>query len=223
MTLRVSLLCLIYASVFLSCQTLCWLLYLPPSLRFLSTHTFSLIFVPFHVSSPSIFSFLFFCPVFYTLSFCLLSDISPQFTALLYLPLDIFSPRCSFGHCPPSSFLLTYIYTYMCAYICLCSTLDLPFSSWNKIMTSYVDSLILLRPFVISWNTLLLPILKHTYRVDWRIKYVGNVPKFSSELEKAARSGCTVNRPVIVLPLTVPEEDCKPPEPKELMAFSSHF
>lgn len=44
---RLSSLCLTYASVFLSCQTLCWLLYLPPSLCFLSTHTFSLILSPF--------------------------------------------------------------------------------------------------------------------------------------------------------------------------------
>lgn len=37
---------------------------------------------------------------------------------------------------------------------------------------------------------------------------MGNVPKFRSE--KAARAGCTVNRAVIVLPLTVPEENCNP-------------
>lgn len=111
---------------------------------------------------------------------------------------------------------------YMCVYIYLYSTPDLPFSSWNKKIT-YADSLILLHPFLSTWNTLLLPILKHMYWVDWRIMYVGNVPKFRSGLEKAARSGCIVNRAVTVLPLAVPEEDCKPPELKDRMAFSSHF
>lgn len=37
---------------------------------------------------------------------------------------------------------------------------------------------------------------------------MGNVPKFRSE--KAARAGCTENSAVIVLPLTVPEENCNP-------------
>lgn len=36
------------------------------------------------------------------------------------------------------------------------------------------------------------------------------------DFQKAARSGCAVNRAVIVLPLTVPEDDCKPPELNEL-------
>lgn len=60
--------------------------------------------------------------------------------------------------------------------------------------------------------------------VDQRIKYVGNVPKFRSGLEKTVLSGSTMSRgAVTLLLLTVPEEDCKPPETKELMAFSSHF
>lgn len=117
MTLRVSLLCLIYASVFLSCQTLCWLLYLPPSLRFLSTHTFCLIFVPFHVSSPSIFLFLFFCPVFYTLS---VSFLTSHLSSLLYLPLDIFFSTLFLWSL--SSFILSpdlYLHIYVCIHMSL--------------------------------------------------------------------------------------------------------
>lgn len=70
-----------------------------------------------------------------------------------------------------------------------------------------------------SWNALLLPILKHMYWVDWRIKYVENVPKFRCVLKEASCSGCTVNRAVVVFPLTEPEEDFKPLELKDLMAF----
>lgn len=60
--------------------------------------------------------------------------------------------------------------------------------------------------------------------VEQRIKHVGNVPKFRSDLEKAVLSDSAVSSgAVVVLLLIVPEEDCKPPEPKQLMAFSSHF
>lgn len=123
MTLLMSLsfLCLIYASVFLPYQTLCSLLYLP-SLFFVHSCLFS------HFCSLSYIFFLhlFFspplCHSFYTRSCSLLSDILLLSTALLYLPLDVFSPSCLFGHCPFPPLCLHIFYlniTYICVYIYL--------------------------------------------------------------------------------------------------------
>lgn len=92
------------------------------SLCFLSTHVFSLIFVPFRISSSYISFFSPLCHSFYTLSCSLLSDILLLSTALLYLPLDIFSPSCSFGRCPFPRLRLHIFYlniTYECVYIYL--------------------------------------------------------------------------------------------------------
>lgn len=89
---------------------------------FLSTHVFSLIFVPFRISSSYISFFSPLCHSFYTLSCSLLSDILLLSTALLYLPLDIFSPSCSFGRCPFPRLRLHIVYlniTYECVYIYL--------------------------------------------------------------------------------------------------------
>lgn len=89
---------------------------------FLSTHVFSLIFVPFRISSSYISFFSPLCHSFYTLSCSLLSDILLLSTALLYLPLDIFSPSCFFAHCPFPRLHLHIFYlniTYECVYVYL--------------------------------------------------------------------------------------------------------
>lgn len=71
---------------------------LPAFCRLMPFLSFLSIFICLLLSSPTPF---FFCSD--TLSCCLFSDISVQSPALLYLPLHIFSPHCSFGHrCPPS-------------------------------------------------------------------------------------------------------------------------
>lgn len=119
--------------------------YDPPRLSSLSYLCFSISVLPniVLVTLPSPFSPLFvhshllshFCPLSCILSFhlfislllscflysfCLLSDISPQFTALLYLPLDIFFSTLFLWSL--SSFILSpdlYLHIYVCIHMSL--------------------------------------------------------------------------------------------------------
>lgn len=116
MTLLMSLsfLCLIYASVFLPYQTLYSLLYLPSLSVFCPVMSFLSFLFPF--------VYLLLTSLFFPL--CVILFIpSPVLSFLtLCLPLDVFSPSCSFGHCPFPRLRLHIFYlniTYECVYIYL--------------------------------------------------------------------------------------------------------
>lgn len=160
----------------------------PPSLSFLSTNAFSLLFVPFHASSPPTF---FFPPLACFLYPVLLSPLWNLSSVLTLSSSLHFSPTlflCSL------SLLRTAIYIQRCLQTRMCAPLQIFHSpaetkKWlMPIVPAYCISLPGLKP------SALCPSSNTRYQLDWRINDVGNVPEFRSELGKAACSGWAVSR-----------------------------
>lgn len=102
-----------------SCQRLCWLLYLPPSLHFLLTHAFSLIFVPFHIPS-SVFFFFSSVLVLYPVLF------SPFWHLTSVHCLTLPSSLTFFLHAVPLVIVLLHPFSWlMVTYIYVCTHISL--------------------------------------------------------------------------------------------------